>query len=126
MLLWLEKSVKVPEAGLSKAVGGHFLETHFKEDFTEFLSYFHKRMKMSSCWRYTDGIKVVFLKGGSRPLAAVHSKISVKLYSATTDVTSILPLQHFIRQVGGLLFDFKRELRSLGDLVSGDFSGYFS
>ena len=38
MLLGNEEGIKVPEASLNKAVGGHLLESHLKKDLAELVS----------------------------------------------------------------------------------------
>ena len=40
MTLRLEQSVEVPERTLNKSAGRHLIEAHFKQDFSEKLSYF--------------------------------------------------------------------------------------
>jgi hypothetical protein len=76
MLLRLEKSIKVPETGFSETVGGHFLETHFKENFTEFLTNLHQRMKMTTSRRNTSSIKIVLFEGSILPFTAIISKLA--------------------------------------------------
>jgi hypothetical protein len=74
MLLRLEKSIKVPEAGLYETIGRHFLETHFEENFSELLSNFHQRVKSTARWCNTNSIKVVFLECGIFPFTTVEMR----------------------------------------------------
>jgi hypothetical protein len=61
-LLWLEKSIKVPEGGLHEAVGGHLGEAHLEEDVPEFGPHFEQRMQMAAGRRHAHRLEVVLLE----------------------------------------------------------------
>lgn len=47
MMLWLEKSVEIPETTFNIPVCPHLLETHLDENLLELLSSFHQQMQIS-------------------------------------------------------------------------------
>lgn len=96
MLLWLEESIEVPETGFSKAVGCHFLEAHFKEDFTELLTNFHERMQMTTSRRNTNSIKVVLFESSGLPFTTINNIRSPHPYSILVPLVYLCNISYVI------------------------------